>query len=92
MLLKKRAQRVLEHRDTKVQKFATDLSASEYASLHRLRITIKTLRNACQVVAPLFGKKITKAYLSRFAALQDFTGGLNRRCMLGTVRVADDVR
>ena len=55
----------------------SNLNRSNYSGFHELRINIKKLRYASELLAPLFGNKSTCKYLTRLAGLQKILGQLN---------------
>ena len=54
-----------------------NLNRSNYSGFHELRISIKKLRYASELLAPLFGNKSTRKYLAHLADLQKILGQLN---------------
>jgi inorganic triphosphatase YgiF len=55
----------------------SNLNRSNYTGFHELRINIKKLRYASELLAPLFGNKSTRKYLAHLADLQKILGQLN---------------
>lgn len=74
---KKFAASVLERAHHKAVKRGKRLDPANYSEFHQLRIRIKKLRYSVELLCPLFGKKVTRKYLSRLADLQKVLGELN---------------
>ena len=55
----------------------SNLNRSDYTGFHELRINIKKLRYASELLAPLFGSKSTRNYLAHLSDLQKILGQLN---------------
>ena len=68
---------ILGRAQRKVIKQGKRLDRSDLSGFHQLRISIKKLRYASELLAPLFANKSTRKYLSNLSDLQKILGQLN---------------
>jgi triphosphatase len=75
--LKKAAPRLIGAHLRRVIKRGHSLKEMVPRDCHRLRIALKKLRYAAEIVAPLYGRKRVKRYLDQVETLQDLLGHFN---------------
>jgi triphosphatase len=83
--LKKAAPRLMQAHLKRVRKRGRSLKEMVPRECHRLRIALKKLRYAAELVTPLYGKKRVKRYLDQVETLQDLLGRLNDRAEVRAV-------
>lgn len=75
----------LERRRRPLTKIEGPLTALPAAALHKLRLRCKRLRYAAEFFAPLFGRKSSRRFIRRLAAVQEHLGRINDAAVAGTL-------
>lgn len=71
------AAQVLQRRSKKLRSAGSDIAEMNVAALHGLRLRVKRMRYAAEILSPLFPRKAARRYIDRLATVQARLGVLN---------------